>query len=75
MKFEYDPEADGLYIWFVKDIEIDGKNYAGEIWPEELKNEIGMIFDKSGKLMGLEVLPASKYFDEEILNDASDVSK
>jgi uncharacterized protein YuzE len=75
MKFEYDPDVDGLYIWFVKDIEKEGVNYESEVWPAELKNEIGMLFDKKGKLMGLEILPASKYFDAEMLNDADNEPK
>ncbi|GAA3954488.1 DUF2283 domain-containing protein [Chitinophaga oryziterrae] len=68
MKYEYDKEVDGLYIWFVNDIEKDKINYEKEIWPSELKDEIGLLFDNRGKLMGLEIQPASKYFDDEKLN-------
>lgn len=68
MKYEYDKEVDGLYIWFVNDIEKDKINYEKEIWPGELKDEIGLLFDNRGKLMGLEIQPASKYFDDEKLN-------
>jgi uncharacterized protein YuzE len=67
MKYEYDGEVDGLYIWFVEDIEKEKVNYENEVWPIELKNEIGMLFGKNGNLMGIEVLPASKYFDKEKL--------
>jgi len=69
MQYEYDSEADGLYIWFMDDIEENKTDYAGEIWPNELKNEIGLIFAKDGKLMGLEIQPASKYFDAKKLNN------
>jgi uncharacterized protein YuzE len=71
MKFEYDKEVDGLFIWFVKDIEDFKENYENEIWPEELKNEIGLLFNKNGKLFGLEVMPASKYFEKEKLDEIS----
>jgi uncharacterized protein YuzE len=67
MKYEYDKEVDGLYIWFVN-IEEEKSNYENEIWPEELKNEIGLLFDKSGKLLGLEVMSASKYFEQKRLD-------
>ena len=69
MKYEYDDEVDCLYVWFVTDIEQEKSNYEGEIWPSELKNEIGLLFDKGGKLMGLEILFASKYFDETFLKE------
>ena len=41
MEYEYDNESDGLYIWFVDDIDKESEKYDKEIWPEELKNEIG----------------------------------
>lgn len=69
MKYEYDEEVDGLYIWFVDDIEKEGKNYGGEIWPKELKDEIGLLFRENGNLLGLEVLNASKYFPREKLDE------
>lgn len=68
MKYEYDKEVDGLYIWFVNDIEKEIVKLEGEIWPNELKGEIGLLFDKKGKLMGLEVQPASQYFEDEKLD-------
>ena len=68
MMYEYDKEVDGLFIWFVNNIEDSKEHYEGEIWPVELKNEIGLLFDKNGKLFGLEVIPASKYFEKEKLD-------
>lgn len=68
MKYEYDPESDGLYVWFV-DIESSSNKYKSEVWPIELKNQIGLLFDEAGKLMGLEVQPASLYFDENKLSN------
>ncbi|WP_321308613.1 DUF2283 domain-containing protein [Marinifilum fragile] len=66
MKLEYDKEVDGLYIWFV-DIEKDKPNYDSEIWPNEFKDEFGILFDKNGHIMGIEIQPASKYFNKNIL--------
>lgn len=73
MQYEYDKEVDGLYIWFV-DIEQEKENYGDEIWPEELKGDIGVLFDKSGKLFGLEVLFASRYFPREKLDKIGEES-
>ncbi|RYD96608.1 MAG: DUF2283 domain-containing protein, partial [Sphingobacteriales bacterium] len=56
-------EVDGLYIWFVDDIEKEQAMYENEIWPKELNNEIGILFDKNGRLFGIEIMPASKYFE------------
>lgn len=72
MRYEYDKDVDGLYIWFVNNIEEDKENYKNEIWPEELKNEIGLLFDKNGKLFGIEVMPASKYFNQKRLDEFSE---
>ena len=36
---------------------------------KELKDEIGLLFQKDGKLLGLEVLFASKYFHQEKLDE------
>lgn len=69
MKYEYDREVDGLYIWFVNDIEKEKGDYENEIWPTELKEEIGLLFGKDGLLMGIEIMPASKYFDQNRLED------
>jgi uncharacterized protein YuzE len=68
MKYEYDKEVDGLFIWFVNNIENEKENYENEIWPKELREEIGLLFGKNGKLLGLEVMPATRYFDQEKLD-------
>jgi uncharacterized protein YuzE len=62
MKIEYDPEADSAYIW-LNDLESHAKNYSNEIWPMELNNEIGILFTADKKIMGFEVINASKYLD------------
>lgn len=67
MKYEYDREVDGLYIWFLDNIEKEMEKYDGDIWPKELNNEIGLIFNKTGFLLGIEVMPATKYFEEKDL--------
>lgn len=68
MQYEYDSEVDGLYIWFVNNIEEEKGNYDHELWPMELREEIGLLFGKDGRLMGLEIMPASKYFEQSRLD-------
>ncbi len=65
--YEYYEEVDGLYIWFINDIEKEKRKYSREVWPKDLKEEIGLLFDHDGKLMGLEIQPASKYIYNDIL--------
>lgn len=67
MKYEYDREVDGLYIWFVEDIEEERGIYENEVWPKELKEEIGLLFGQNAVLIGLEIMPASKYFEKSRL--------
>lgn len=69
MEYQYDKEVDGLYIWFVGDKERN--TYEGDVWPKELKNEIGLLFGDDGLLLGIEVLPASKYFSRSHLDNLS----
>ena len=67
MRVEYDPESDGAYIWLIDDIDTRRKDYASEIWPQEFNDHIGLLLDKEGKIMGFEILSASKYLDPGIL--------
>jgi uncharacterized protein YuzE len=67
MNIEYDPEVDGAYVWLVDNIDTEGERYEREVWPKELAEEIGVLFDRSGKILGFEIQPASKYLAEELL--------
>ena len=62
MKFEYDKEADAAYIYLeypIKDGE--AKNTI------ELNDNIILDFDKDGKLLGVEILDASKILKKDVL--------
>ena len=67
MRIEYDPEADGAYIWLIDNIDARREECVSEIWPQELNGHVGLLLDKDGKIMGIEVLPASKYLVPELL--------
>lgn len=66
MKLTYDKQADAAYV-YIKD-----KIKAGEAARTLCATEsINLDFDKQGKLLGVEILDASKMLDKGILKDKS----
>ncbi len=62
MKFEYDKEVDAAYIYLVHPIrEGQAKSTV------ELKENIILDFDREGKLVGVEILNASKVLNKKAL--------
>ena len=68
MKFEYDKDADAAYIYLEYPIQ-DGqvKNTI------ELNDNITLDFDDKGKLLGVEILDASKVLNKKTLTEAKAV--
>lgn len=65
MKFEYDKDVDAAYIY------IDYPIKAGEAKKTiELNENIIIDFDKKGKLLGVEILNASKVMNKKVLVEA-----
>ena len=62
MKLEYDKEVDAGYIYIVDEIK-DGE----AVKTIELNSNIILDFDKNGKLLGIEVLNASKVLNKDVL--------
>ena len=66
MDIEYDNKhTDAAFVWL-------GARPAtqvieGELWPEELQGDVGLLFDSRKRLIGLEVLFASEHLPLEIL--------
>jgi uncharacterized protein YuzE len=67
---EYDPEVDGALVWF-RTVERDEDKFSREVWPRELQGKIGFLLDDHGRIVGIEILSASKYIDERLLNEAA----
>ncbi len=65
MKFEYDQEADAGYIYLKYPLE-DGECKK----TEEISENIILDFDTSGKLIGVEILNASKVVNKKVLEEA-----
>ncbi len=62
MKFEYDKDVDAAYIYLehpIKDKQV--KNTI------ELNDNITLDFDSNGKLLGVEILDASKVLKKDVL--------
>lgn len=65
MKFEYDKEVDAAYIYLeypIKEGEAEKKI--------ELNENIILDFNKAGKLLGVEILNASKILNKKVLLEA-----
>ncbi len=69
MRFTYDSSADAAYIYLVPEITPGqvAKTYACD--PLEVGGQINLDFDSSGKLLGVEVLDASKRLPEALLKE------
>ncbi len=62
MKVEYDKEADAAYIYLKESIE-DGEAKK----TITAKDDIIFDLDEKGKILGIEILNASKNLDKEII--------
>ena len=70
MYIEYDEEANGAFLWLVDDIDKEKEGYYSEIWPKDLNDEIGLLFTSDNKLLGIEILSASKYLSKKLLDSS-----
>ena len=68
MKIEYDKEVDAAYIYLAGDIKGDGAKKT-----IELNDNIILDFDAEGKLIGVEILNASKVLNKKALLSAEAV--
>ena len=65
MKFEYDKEADAAYLYIEYPI-ADGQVKRSV----EMNEDIILDFDEKGKLLGVEILNASKVLKKKALMEA-----
>ena len=61
MNIEYDEDVDAAFVWIASRPDDRSKMFVNELWPEELKGKIGLLFDADRRLVGLEVLEASTH--------------
>lgn len=68
MDIEYDEEADAAFIWLRTRPSDEEEGFIdGEVWPEELRGHIGLLFDREKKLIAVEVLCATAHLDRSLL--------
>ena len=68
MDIEYDDKADAAYVWVIPR-PADGEYVIEhELWPKELRDKIGLLFDAEKRLVGVEVLCASRYLPRGVLD-------
>jgi len=67
MKIRYDASADAAYIYLVDEIKLGGAARTYPCDPTQVNGMINLDFDIDGRLVGIEVLDASKKLPKEIL--------
>jgi uncharacterized protein YuzE len=70
MRVTYDPEVDAAYIYF-REIEIGGAVYTYPAKTEIETDMINLDFDREGRLIGIEVLSASRHLPPELIAQAT----
>lgn len=71
MKVRYDRIADAAYIQLVEEIGAGGVANTYLCDPAEVGGMINLDFDSAGRLVGVEVLDASKLMPPELLSRES----
>ena len=67
MKITYDKRADAAYIYLENRIDAGGISRAYNCDPFEAQAEINLHFDSSDRLVGIEILDASKLLPKNLL--------
>lgn len=67
MKLSYDRSIDAAYIQIAEVIGAGGVAMTYPCDPVEVRGEINLDFDSEGRLIGIEILDASKKLPPEIL--------
>lgn len=66
VRVEYDSKADAMYIWLRK---------AKYQISEELAENVIIDLDKSGRIIGIEILDATKNLGKELINKILNTEK
>lgn len=70
VRITYDPKVDAAYIYLVDEIPAGGVAMTCPCDPRQVRGEINLDFDSGGRLLGIEVLDASKTLSPELLRRA-----
>ncbi|MBX4205882.1 DUF2283 domain-containing protein [Candidatus Microgenomates bacterium] len=75
MRITYDKSADAVYIYLKEKIEAGGVNKTYPCDPKEVDGMINLDFDIENKLIGIEILGASRKLPKELLDKAERLDK
>lgn len=67
MRITYDASVDAAYIWLVPDIGAGGVARTVPVDPREIDGMINLDFDTAGRMIGIEVIDASRFLSPELL--------
>lgn len=71
MRLTYDPEADAAYIYLADEIAPGGVARTYTCDPSEVGGMVNLDFDAAGRLIGIEVMDASRILPPEALRLSS----
>jgi uncharacterized protein YuzE len=74
IKITFDKEADAIYIYFTE-IGVAGVNRTYLCDPKENDGMINLDFDQNDRLVGIEILDASKKLPQDLLDHAVRIDK
>ncbi|MCP4308336.1 MAG: DUF2283 domain-containing protein [bacterium] len=60
MRIEYDPKVDAAYIYLMDDIGVGGVAFTVPCDPVAVDGEINLDFDDQRRLIGIEIMSASR---------------
>jgi uncharacterized protein YuzE len=67
MKVKYDRDVDAAYIYLVDEIPAGGVARTISVDPQTIDGMVNLDLDDQGRILGLEVLDASKLLPPELL--------
>ena len=71
MKVTFDPSVDAAYIYLIDEIGPGGVAKTYPCDPREVGGMINLDFDSDGRLLGIEVLDATKKLSAGLLREAT----
>jgi uncharacterized protein YuzE len=71
IKVTYDSQVDAAYLQLVEEIGAGGVARTYPLDPSETGGMINLDFDASGRLVGIEVMDASKLLPRALLDEGS----
>ncbi len=74
IKTTYDKSVDAIYI-YLKEIVPGETSFTYSCDPFKIKGEINLDFDKKNRLIGIEILDASKKLPKTIIDNAIKINK